>query len=102
MLKNQKIVRHISPALVKSPTRFEKCNFPSTGEIPKCWEPLDYPVLTWSRGGPRYNKRVYLKIKTKKHVKKWDFQHIKGGLFCNMKEQLMREGISPKPKITLL
>ena len=57
-------------------------------------------VLTWSKGGPRYNKMVS-KDKIKKDVKKWDFQHVKGGLFCNMKEQLMWEGISPKTKITL-
>ena len=40
MLKFQKIAKCISPALGKSP-RIEKCNFPSTGEIPQCWEPLD-------------------------------------------------------------
>ena len=42
LLNCQKLKRkkHISPALGKSP-RIEKCHFPSTGEIPQCWEPLD-------------------------------------------------------------
>ena len=40
LLNCQKLKRkkHISPALGKSP-RIEKCHFPSTGEIPQCWEP---------------------------------------------------------------
>ena len=46
--------------------------------------------------------RWYLNTKLKKDVEKWDFGHAKGGLFCNIKEQLMWEGISPKPKMTLL
>ena len=50
---------------------------------------------------PRYNKMVS-EEKLKKDVEKWGFQHVKGGLFCNMKKQFMWEGISPKPKITLL
>ena len=42
LLNCQKLKRkkHISPALGKSP-RIEKCHFPSTGEIPQCWEPPD-------------------------------------------------------------
>ena len=38
--QNQERKKHISPALGKSP-RNEKCHFPSTGEIPQCWEPPD-------------------------------------------------------------
>ena len=38
--QNQERKKHISPALGKFP-RIEKCHFPSTGEIPQCWEPLD-------------------------------------------------------------
>merc|ERR1712055_257307 len=38
--QNQERKKHISPALGKSP-RIEKCHFPSTGEIPQRWEPLD-------------------------------------------------------------
>ena len=37
-MRNKK--KHISPALGKSPS-IVNCNFPSTGEIPECWEPLD-------------------------------------------------------------
>ena len=39
--QNQERKKHISPALGKSP-RIEKCHFPSTGEIPQRWEPLDW------------------------------------------------------------
>ena len=41
--KNAKSLRkykNFPPALGKSPS-IENCNFPSTGEIPQCWEPLD-------------------------------------------------------------
>ena len=38
--QNKERKKHISPALGKS-LRIEKYHFPSTGEIPKCWEPLD-------------------------------------------------------------
>ena len=48
--QNQERKKHISPALGKSP-RNEKCHFPSTGEIPQCWEPPDInsnPLATTS------------------------------------------------------
>ena len=46
LLNCQKLERkkHISPALGKSP-RIEKCHFPSTGEIPQCWEPPDCVIM---------------------------------------------------------
>ena len=38
---------------------------------------------------PRYNKMVS-EEKLKKYVKKWDFWHVKRGLFWNMKEHVYR------------